>query len=139
MPRVRYEDNSIILKIQTRKDKLVCPQCKSRHINLSGSHIRRIRNVPIGNKQVIKNVKVQRINTDETTDHFVVINGRGYDENKGQYYFNFIDTGYGINNVQTAFSVDNRLYYNPKENSFKSYNNDDVEYILVQIRPNNNR
>ena len=139
MPRVRYEDNSIILKIQTRKDKLVCPQCKSRHIIRSGSHIRRIRNVPIGNKQVIKNVKVQRINTDETTDHFVVINGRGYDENKGQYYFNFIDTGYGKYYVQTAFSDNNRLYYNPKENSFKSYNNDDVEYILVQIRPNNNR
>ena len=59
--RVRYEDNSIILKIQTRKDKLVCPQCKSRHINRSGSHIRRIRNVPIGNKHVIMNVKVQRI------------------------------------------------------------------------------
>ena len=59
--RVRYEDNSIILEIQTRKDKLVCPQCKSRHIIRSGSHIRRIRNVPIGNKQVIMNVKVQRI------------------------------------------------------------------------------
>ena len=59
--RVRYEDNSIILEIQTRKDKLVCPQCKSRHINRSGSHIRRIRNVPIGSKQVIMNVKVQRI------------------------------------------------------------------------------
>lgn len=59
--RVRYEDNSIILEIQTRKDKLVCPQCKSRHINRSGSHIRRIRNVPIGSKQVIMDVKVQRV------------------------------------------------------------------------------
>ena len=79
-------------------------------------------------------------NTDGTTDHFVVINGRGYDENKGQYYFNFIDTGYGIDYVQSAFSDNNRLYYNPKDNSFESYNDDgDVEYILVQIRPNNNR
>ena len=59
--RVRYEDNSIILEIQTRKDKLVCPQCKSRHIIRSGSHIRRIRNVPVGSKQVIMDVKGQRV------------------------------------------------------------------------------
>ena len=59
--RVRYEDKSIILEIQTRKDKLVCPQCKSRHVKRAGVHIRRIRNVPIGGKQVIMHVKVQRV------------------------------------------------------------------------------
>ena len=65
--RVRYEDNSIILEIQTRKDKLVCPQCKSRHINRSGSHIRRIRNVSMEGfwKKVNKNgVVIKAVATD---------------------------------------------------------------------------
>ncbi len=59
--RVRYEDNSIILNLQTRSDKLCCPICKSRHFIRSGSHLRRIRCVPIGGKQVFLEIKVQRI------------------------------------------------------------------------------
>lgn len=59
--RVRYEDNSIILDIQTRSDKLRCPCCQSRHIIHSGFHFRRIRSIPIGSKQCFLNMKVQRI------------------------------------------------------------------------------
>lgn len=51
--RVRYEDNSIIFDIQTRKDKLRRAYCQSKHIILSGSHDRFIRSVPIGTKSVL--------------------------------------------------------------------------------------
>jgi transposase len=58
---VRYEDNSIVLKVQTRKEKLCCPASKSKNCILPGSHLRRIRGVPVGNKQVYIEMKVQRI------------------------------------------------------------------------------
>lgn len=51
--RVRYEDNSIIIEIKTRSDKLRCPCCHSKHVTLSGFHDRLIRSVPIGSKSVI--------------------------------------------------------------------------------------
>ena len=86
------------------------------------------------------NVKVQRINTDGTTDHFVVINGRVYDENKEQYYFNYIETGRSKGKAQEAYSNNLRFYYNPNEGTFKGYNIHGKKiYDLVQIRPNNNK
>lgn len=63
--RVRYEENSIIFDLQTRSDKLRCPCCKSKQILRSGFHLRRIRSVPIGSKQVILNVKIQRVQCTE--------------------------------------------------------------------------
>lgn len=59
--RVRYEDNSIVLDLQTRRDKLCCPCCKSRNIARSGSISRMIRSVPIGSKSVWLNVRIQRV------------------------------------------------------------------------------
>lgn len=59
--RLRYEDNSIILEIQTRSDKLCCPCCKSKHVIRSGHCTRTIRCIPIGHKQVRLQVKVQRV------------------------------------------------------------------------------
>lgn len=63
--RIRYEDNSIILDIQTRMDKLRCPYCQSMHITLSGSHDRLIRSVPIGSKSVFLKMKIHRIKCKE--------------------------------------------------------------------------
>lgn len=59
--RVRYEDKSIIFEVQTRSENLRCPCCKSRHIIRSGSTIRRFRGVPIGDKPVFLEMKVQRL------------------------------------------------------------------------------
>ena len=79
-------------------------------------------------------------NDDETTDHFVVIYGRGYDENKEQYYFNYIETGRSKGKAQEAYSNNLRFYYNPNEGTFKGYNIHGKKiYDLVQIRPNNNK
>lgn len=59
--RVRYEDNSIILEIQTRADKLRCPCCKSKHIIRSGTTLRRIRCIPVGSKSTLLDVLIHRI------------------------------------------------------------------------------
>ena len=37
---LRYEDNNLVLEIQTPKEKLCCPVCGSHNINRNGSHIR---------------------------------------------------------------------------------------------------
>ena len=38
---LRYEDNNLVLEIQTPKEKLCCPVCGIHNINRNGSHIRR--------------------------------------------------------------------------------------------------
>lgn len=77
-------------------------------------------------------------NTDKTTDHFVVIYARGYDEEKKQYYYNYIETGRYKVSASKAYEDQWRLYYNPSDNSFKgiSYRTDIDGYQIVQIRTN---
>ena len=57
-------------------------------------------------------------NSDGTTDHFVVITGRGYDETKQQYYYNYIETGRSKNQANAAASNSNRLYYDEQKGTF---------------------
>ena len=59
--RVRYEGGKIILAIRTREDKLYCAKCGSRHVIKSGSTVRRFRCVPIGSRQIILEMTVQRL------------------------------------------------------------------------------
>ena len=59
--RTEYKDNGIVLNVQTREDKLCCPECKSKEIIRNGSSIRRFRCVPIGRKPVFIDMRVQRI------------------------------------------------------------------------------
>ena len=59
--RVQYEDKSIVLKLQTGKEKLCCSVCHSKNYIRSGVQLRRIRGVPIGSKQVFLEMKVQRL------------------------------------------------------------------------------
>jgi hypothetical protein len=76
---------------------------------------------------------------DGTTDHFVVITGRGYDTTKGQYYYNYVETGCGASNSSQATSDDNRLYYNTSTGTFTDYPagaHNDLNYTLTHIRPN---
>lgn len=76
-------------------------------------------------------------NTDHTTDHFVVVYARGYDEEKKQYYYNYIETGRYKESASKAYEDKWRLYYNPNDKSFKgkSYR-DKKNYQIVQIRTN---
>ena len=76
-------------------------------------------------------------NTDHTTDHFVVVYARGYDEENKQYNYNYIETGRYKESASKAYEDKWRLYYNPNDKSFKgkSYR-DKKNYHIVQIRTN---
>ena len=59
--RVRYEGGKTIFEIRTREDKLYCAKCGSRHVIKSGSTVRRFRSVPMGSRQIILEMTVQRL------------------------------------------------------------------------------
>ena len=59
--RTEYKDNGIVLKVQTREDKLCCPECGSKKITRNGYIVRRFRCVPIGRKPVYIDMRVQRV------------------------------------------------------------------------------
>ena len=76
---------------------------------------------------------------DQTSDHFVTITGRGYDESTGQYYYYYVETGHDAEHSNMATAEDNRLYYDPSTGTFKdstggTYRDD--KYVLTHIRPN---
>ena len=58
---LRYEDNNLVLEIQTPKEKLCCPVCGSHNINRNGSHIRRFVSVPIDPSKTYLDMRVHRI------------------------------------------------------------------------------
>ena len=57
----RYEGGRIIFEIRTRDDKLSCARCGSRHVIKSGSAVRRFLSVPIGSRQIMLEMTVQRL------------------------------------------------------------------------------
>ena len=59
--KTEYKGNQNIHYIQTKSEKLCCPECKSRKIIRSGSISRDIRSVPVGHRETILRMKVQRI------------------------------------------------------------------------------
>jgi transposase-like protein len=58
---MRYEDNNIVLNIQTRKEELCCPRCGSLNVVNNGSTLRRFISVPIGHSKIFLEMRVQRI------------------------------------------------------------------------------
>lgn len=75
-------------------------------------------------------------NADKTTDHFLVITGRGYDSERDQLYFIYIETGRYATSASQAVG-DNRLYYDEGKGTITGIRWDkDKIYELVQIRPN---
>lgn len=74
--------------------------------------------------------------SDNLTDHWIVINGRGYDMVKQQYYFTYIETGRYKESAAAAVG-DNRLYYDEARMTIsgKKWNGKQT-YNLVQIKKN---
>lgn len=75
-------------------------------------------------------------NSDRTTDHFVLIMGRGYDDSKKQYYYVYVETGHEQKKAHWALSENNRLYYDEQNGTFtgkKQSKRNDI-YTVVQIR-----
>ena len=64
--KIEFKGNQNIHYIQTRKDKLRCPECNSRHVIRSGCIFRDIRCVPVGHRETILRIKVQRLECKES-------------------------------------------------------------------------
>lgn len=84
------------------------------------------------------NYKINKGINEKTTDHFVVIYGRGYDSDTGYYYYNYYEVGrrieYGYNDLS------NRFIYEPSDPPYFydtiSNRNNHERYDVVQVRPN---
>ena len=74
-----------------------------------------------------------------TVDHFIVINGMGYDEERQQLYFNYIETGRSKQWAEQTLDDSWRLYYNDTTGMISGKNYRDYPkniYDLTQLRPN---
>ena len=77
------------------------------------------------------------INNDKTTDHWIVVYGRGYDEEKREYYYNYIETGRTLPNKANVMDDSLRLYYDSEKGTFSGMSwSGKRQYELTQIRPN---
>ena len=76
-----------------------------------------------------------------TTDHWIVIVGRGYDTTQQQYYYTYMDTGrYATSDGCNM--TNNRLYYDSKNYIFqdaKAGTNNNKKYDVTQVRPNDGK
>ena len=63
--REEYQGGKTILHIRTKKKHICCPHCGSKHIICSGQTVRDIRSVPIGLRQIILRMSIQRIECKE--------------------------------------------------------------------------
>ena len=59
--KIEYKGNQNIHHIQTVSGKLCCPVCGSRNVIRSGCVYRNIRSVPVGSRETILRMKVQRV------------------------------------------------------------------------------
>lgn len=57
-------------------------------------------------------------NRDGLTDHFMIVNGRGYDETRQQHFFYYIETGRTEEQIREAICDKNRLYYDKDKGTF---------------------
>lgn len=71
-----------------------------------------------------------------TTDHFIVITGRGYDTDYGEYYYTFMDNATSI--VDKGCSLNNRLYFDGNID-FSGNSMSGQFYDVIQVRPNNGK
>ena len=57
----KFENRNYILRISSKYNLMVCPNCNSKDIIRRGVTIRRLRTIPIGEKPVILLVEIPRI------------------------------------------------------------------------------
>jgi transposase len=59
--KTEYNGNQVIFYSQTKPEEYRCAQCNSYRVKKRGSHQRDFKTLPIGNKQIIHRVKIQRL------------------------------------------------------------------------------
>lgn len=101
-------------------------------INCIDRHLEAGRPIIVGVNHTLNN----KIN-EGTTDHFVVIYGRGYDKKLDCYYYNYYEVGKndiknGYNNEENRFLFQDDKYFFDE----KSERNDKARFDVTQVRPN---
>ncbi len=107
----------------------------------------------------LKSGKIDYPNTDKTTDHFIVIVGRKYDD-KGDLYYLFYEVGVGeniffVNKTQKrqppfnlkeldiykkkGISNENKLYLRNETLLLKGKNSNGRNYVVTEIRVNEHK
>ena len=130
----KYEIDRIQLW-QEQNSKLVLVGDPETVVNEIIRHIDAGRPIIVGVNHTIDNPYVH--NTDNTTDHFIVI--VGYEYINEELFFNFIETGKTIENANEAVSEKWKLHYDKKTGRIygDSHRKRPADvYDLVQIRPN---
>lgn len=70
------------------------------------------------------------------TDHWVLVTGRGYDEERDMYYYIYMETGSG-NSTEGCDTTNNRLYYDSENYTFIDDSDRNKRRLdVTQVRPN---
>lgn len=104
-------------------------------INCIDRHLNADRPIVVG-----VNHTIGRAINEGTTDHWIVVTGREYDEKLSQYYYIYIETG--RNDAEKGCNTTaNRLYYDEKNYTFKDKDggNKHLIYDVTQVRPNDGK
>ena len=123
----KFEEGINILKTSLKEHKLPV---------LIGVHH------PVKNEYGVYTREVCSGNTPNITNHYVVVVGMGYDDQRKENYFRFYEVGTGQNNHGT--SIENKLYVDDDLmiiNGKTSYKLDNINhyYTLTEIRKNNGK
>jgi hypothetical protein len=103
-------------------------------INCIDRHLENNRPIIVGvNHTINRNIN------EGTTDHFVVIYGRGYDDKLKQYYYTYYEVGKGT--IEKGYDDNlNRFYYvdsdKPLLYDSESRRGDKARFDVIQVRPN---
>lgn len=127
-----FERNGVLEYYDTQNYKTVYDNaiaCINRHLDAN-------RPIIVGVNHTLSNA----IN-EGTTDHWIVIAGRGYDTTEKKYYYTYMDTG--RNNASGGCNTtENRLYYDSINYIFRDNKagwEKDKIFDVSQIRPNDGK
>lgn len=135
-----YGSSSNVFKLMYEKCSKLVPygdNIQNNYHNAIDSIDRHLEN----NRPIIVGVNHTLNNTynEGATDHFVVIYGRGYDNNSKCYYYNYYEVG--KTKIEDGYNDElNRLIF--KDNNIpefydeKSQRSDNARFDVTQVRPN---
>lgn len=134
-----YGSSAHVFKLMYEKDgKLIhygdnVKENYNNAINCIDRHLENNRPIIVG-----VNHTIGKTINEGTTDHFVVIYGRGFDKSKNSYYYNYYEVGKS-NIVDGYDDVSNRFYYTLDPLALCdtiSKRGDKVRFDVTQVRPN---
>lgn len=127
-----FERNGVLEYYDTENYKTVYDNaiaCVNRHLDADRPIIVGVNHTP------------NRTANEGTTDHWIVIAGRGYDTTKKQYYYTYMETGRSSASAGCN-TTENRLYYDSENYTFRDSEagwKKDKIFDVSQVRPNDGK